>query len=136
MDMEMKLNKTMNLFSLLWFSKWLFFHYTRETRLKKNTWGWKFFCKFQIHHLYLFWKNIVFCIIHAFLLSNIQCLRDLNVIMSNEVEKTLNYIFVLKLFLQNNFKRCTVGRRCWNGLNPFSFLSRENVVVFYNVKLA
>ena len=33
--------------------------------------------------------GIIFYIVHAFLLSNVQFLKNLNVIMSNEVEKMI-----------------------------------------------
>ena len=69
---------------------------------------------------------IVFHKVHAFLLSNIQFLRDLNVVMSNEVEKMIRYIYVLKLFLQKAL--------VW--IDFSLFLSRGKIIVFSNVKLA
>ena len=46
--------------------------------------------------------------------------------MSNEVEK----IYVLKLFLQNNFKGYIVGGRCWNGLTSLFFFTGKNLLYF------
>ena len=50
-------------------------------------------------------------IVHAFLLINKKFLRDLNVIMSNEVQTIIKYIYVLKLLLQNTLTGCTGERR-------------------------
>ena len=50
-------------------------------------------------------------IVHEFLLINNKFLRDLNVIMSNEVQKIIKCIYVLKLLLQNTLTGCTGERR-------------------------
>ena len=123
----MKLNETMKLFSLISFSKQLFFHYARKTRPKENTWEWDFFANFKgicwwlfkfAFKIYLFKNSLC---VFAFLLSSIQYLKDLNVIMSNEVEKILKYNYVLKLLLRYKFTGCTVGESRWNGLNALLF---------------
>ena len=56
--------------------------------------------------------------------------------MSNEVEKILNYILYWSCF----YKITLEGVQWEEGVEmdwiPSLFLSRENVIVFYNVKLA
>ena len=64
--------------------------------------------------------------------SNIQYLRDLNVIMNNEVEKIIKYIYVLKLFLQNNnfIYRVYRGRKVLEWIEFSLFLYREKLIEF------
>ena len=61
------------------------------------------FCLFQRHLLNDYLNS--FYIVHECLLSSIQYLRDLNVIMSNEVEK--------KITKQNNFYKATLQGVPW-----------------------
>ena len=62
-------------------------------------------------------------------------LRYLNVIMSNEVEKVIKYIYVMKLLLRNNFAGCTVGARRWHGLMSLFFFLGKNVLYFLMLNL-
>ena len=77
-------------------------------------------------------KNIFKSFKYFFLRSSIQYLRDLNVIRNNEVEKIIKYIYVLKLFLQNNnfIYRVYRERKVLEWIELSLFLSREKLVEF------
>ena len=55
--------------------------------------------------------------------------------MSNEVEKIIEYIYILKLFLQNNFTGCTVERKRWNVLTSLFFFLGKNILYFFMLNL-
>ena len=79
--------------------------------------------------------EILFYIVHAVLLSNIQYSKDANVKISNEVEKIIKYIYIWKLLLQNNFTGSTMEGRRWNGLaSLFCFLGK-NLLYFLMLNL-
>ena len=63
------------------------------------------------NYLNLFWEYVVAYIVHAFLLSNIQYLKDLNDIMSNKVEKRIKRIDMKRIKFDYCLKNIPISWR-------------------------